>query len=826
MGRVDLVIRHEGNFRRLYAIKRLHAQYREDEEFRSMFLDEARIAGLVRHPNVVSVLDVGEDPRGPYLVMDFIEGVSVAELVRRLRSHKAPMPLAIALQIAIQTAEGLHSAHELVGEDGRLLQLVHRDVSPQNILIGFDGIARVTDFGIAKAVGGSSSRTQTGMLKGKIGYVSPEQLRFEALDRRSDIFSFGIVLFEMIAGRRLYARSDNGPSRILREAPPDLGLERDGLPSELVELTFELLAKDPAIRPATCRDVATRLRTILEELLLDDANAVSLADFLGLQFKEREVELREEIQEAMAQLSEGKLRPWSETTAATPPTPPRRRPILQWSLFGLVALALGFGGFWLGQDRQDSNARPPTELGLHRAPLRGPTGRTCGRPIRGPPIPLVSGAFPEPGGPPPMRVLVAGSGGREHALVWKIASSPRAERVFAAPGNAGMRDATCFPDVSAADSDALIAVARQHEVDLVVVGPEDPLVDGVADRLRDAGFAVFGPGAAAAQLEGSKHFARAFMARHGIPQPTYARFDDLGAAVAHAREQGGPCVVKADGLAAGKGVTVCDGPDDAVAALTEIMQDRRFGASGDEVLIEERLVGEEASYYAISDGTNVVTLAPAQDHKRALDGDRGENTGGMGAYAPAPVVDAAVEKRVLEEIVHPTIRGMREEGNPFTGVLYVGLMIADGEPKVIEFNVRFGDPEIQALVMQMRGDLLPLLDGAARGALDTGDAPAAEDAAVCVILASGGYPRSYETGKVISGIAEAEAEADGDVVVFHSGTKADGDRVVTNGGRVLGVTARGSDVADARARAYAAADRIAFDGRQLRRDIADRALDR
>ncbi len=421
-----------------------------------------------------------------------------------------------------------------------------------------------------------------------------------------------------------------------------------------------------------------------------------------------------------------------------------------------------------------------------------------------------------------MRVLVAGSGGREHALVWKIAQSPQVERVLAAPGSDGMSEATCYPDVSAGDGTALIELAKREAVDLVVIGPEDPLAAGVADVLREAGLAVFGPSAAAAQLEGSKYFARAFMSRHDIPQPAFARFTDLDEALAYVAEQGGPCVVKADGLAAGKGVAVCDGPEDAAAALREIMGDRRFGAAGDEVLIEERLLGEEASYYAISDGTHVVTLAPAQDHKRAQDGDVGENTGGMGAYAPAPVVDAAVEKRTLEEIVHPTIRGMREEGHPFVGVLYVGLMIRDGVPKVIEFNVRFGDPETQALMLQMDGDLVPLLDGAARGTLDAAPVPGTSDAAVCVVLASGGYPRNYETGIRIEGIESAEA--DPDVVVFHSGTKREGPGFVTKGGRVLGVTARGSDVSTARSRAYAAADRIRFEGQHRRGDIANRAL--
>ncbi len=426
-----------------------------------------------------------------------------------------------------------------------------------------------------------------------------------------------------------------------------------------------------------------------------------------------------------------------------------------------------------------------------------------------------------------MRVLVAGSGGREHALVWKIARSPLVERVYAAPGNAGMAaDSTLVPELSAGDVEGLIRLASEEEIGLVVIGPEDPLAAGVADRLREAGVAVFGPSREVARLEASKAFAREFMARHGIPHPEFRCFGDLESARSHVRERGGACVVKADGLAAGKGVSVCASAAEAERALDEMMGERRFGAAGERVVIEDRLEGEEASYYAISDGERVVTLAPAQDHKRALDDDRGENTGGMGAYAPAPVVTEPTEKRVLEEIVHPTLRGLREEGHPYVGVLYVGLMIdSAGAPSVVEFNVRFGDPETQPLVLQMDADLVPILDAAARGSLAADLAVASGGAAVCVVLASGGYPRKYETGKPITGIEEAEA--DPDVVVFHAGTKrgASGG-FVTAGGRVLGVTARGSDVAAARERAYAAADRIEFEGKHQRRDIAARALAR
>jgi len=426
-----------------------------------------------------------------------------------------------------------------------------------------------------------------------------------------------------------------------------------------------------------------------------------------------------------------------------------------------------------------------------------------------------------------VNILVLGSGGREHALCWKLRQSENVARVLAAPGSDGIsRDATCFGAVAAGDADAVVALARRERVDLVVVGPEDPLAAGIADRLRAEGIATFGPSAAAARLESSKAFAKDFMRRHRIPTAGYAVFDELAAARAHVRALGGPCVVKADGLAAGKGVAVCDGPADAERALDEAMGDRRFGAAGARVVVEERLLGEEASYYALSDGTNVVPLAAAQDHKRALDGDRGENTGGMGAYSPAPVFSDAVEKRVLEQVVHPSVRGMAAEGHPFQGVLFVGLMIGpDGTPRVIEFNVRFGDPETQPLLMRLDTDLAALLDGAARGRLDPALAPAWRDAAVCVVLASGGYPREYRTGVPIAGLEDAER--DPDVVVFHAGTRrTPGGGFVTAGGRVLGVTARGASVAEAQRRAYAACDRIRFEGMQLRRDIAARALGR
>jgi phosphoribosylamine--glycine ligase len=421
-----------------------------------------------------------------------------------------------------------------------------------------------------------------------------------------------------------------------------------------------------------------------------------------------------------------------------------------------------------------------------------------------------------------MRVLVVGGGGREHALAWKIDRSPKVDAVLAAPGSDAIAAfASCFPEIKATDSDALIQLALTERIGLVVIGPEDPLAAGLADRLREAGIPAFGPSAFAAQLESSKSFAKRFMARHGIPTADFREFSDLEAARGHVRELGGGCVVKADGLAAGKGVAVCSTPDEAERALVEIMQDRRFGDAGSAVVIEELLIGEEVSYYAITDGEHIATLAPAQDHKRALDGDRGENTGGMGAYSPVALVTEAVERRIISEIVEPTVRGMAAEGHPFTGVLYVGLMIdANRAPRVVEFNVRFGDPETQPLMVRMQDDLFPILYGSALGKLDPADSPTRwGQAAVCVVIASGGYPRSYEVGVPIEGLAELEG--DPDVVVFHAGTRRDPvGPFVTTGGRVLGVTARGRDVAEAAARAYAAADRIRFRGMQLRRDIA------
>ncbi len=427
-----------------------------------------------------------------------------------------------------------------------------------------------------------------------------------------------------------------------------------------------------------------------------------------------------------------------------------------------------------------------------------------------------------------MKVLVVGGGGREHALVWKLAQSPRLTSLHAAPGSAAIAElAQCHPETKASDLDAVLALAREEAIELVVIGPEGPLAAGMADRLREVGIAVFGPSAAAAQLEGSKAFAKDFMERHAIPTAAYAVFEESDRAHAYVDGLGTPCVVKADGLAAGKGVAMCNDAAAAHAAIDEMMGARRFGDAGDRLVIEQWLQGEEASYYAITDGEQIVTLAAAQDHKRALEGDEGENTGGMGAYSPPPVVSDEVEKKMLERIVYPTIRGMAKEGRPFQGVLFVGVMIdAEGDPYVIEFNVRFGDPETQALMVRMEGDLLPILDASARQTLDPATAIGWGEAAVCVVLASGGYPRDYEVGRAISGLDEMVT--DDSLVVFHAGTRAatSGAGFETAGGRVLGVTARGPDVAQARDRAYAAIEGISFEGMQFRRDIGSRAIDR
>ena len=423
-----------------------------------------------------------------------------------------------------------------------------------------------------------------------------------------------------------------------------------------------------------------------------------------------------------------------------------------------------------------------------------------------------------------MRILIVGGGGREHALAWKIAQSPLVEHLWAAPGNPGIaRHARCL-DLPVDDMEGLAGFALGHDVDLVVVGPEAPLVAGLADHLRSRGLAVFGPGRRAAAVEGSKAFAKALMARHGVPTARFATFTEAAAARRFARELGVPCVVKTDGLAAGKGAIVCPTLPDADAAIALCLERREFGAAGATVVVEEFMRGEEASFFVLAGAGGVRPLAAAQDHKTVFDGDRGPNTGGMGAFTPVAAVDAAVQARVMREIVEPTLTALEAEGAPYAGVLYVGLMLTAEGPRVVEFNCRFGDPECQAIVMHMEGDLVPLLSAVARGEkLPALPPTSAGRAAVCVALASGGYPGRYATGHEITGVEAAEARSG--VQVFHAGTARRQGRLVTAGGRVLGVTAVGADLPAAIAAAYEAVSRIHFEGMHYRTDIGRKALE-
>lgn len=423
-----------------------------------------------------------------------------------------------------------------------------------------------------------------------------------------------------------------------------------------------------------------------------------------------------------------------------------------------------------------------------------------------------------------MNVLLIGSGGREHALAWKIAQSPLVDTLYCAPGNPGIAQAATCVDIGVKDLDALAAFAREHRVDLTVVGPEDPLAHGIVDWFAAQGLQAFGPTAAATQLESSKIFAKAFMRRHGIPTAEYAEFDDPEAAIAYVKRQGAPIVVKADGLAAGKGVTVARDVAEAVRAIREAMIDHVFGGAGAKVVIEECLVGEEASILAFADGKTVVPMIPSQDHKPAYDGDQGPNTGGMGAYSPTPVVTRAILDETVRTVLRPCVEGMARDGIPYQGCLYAGLMITDRGPKVIEFNCRFGDPETQVVVPQLKSDLVPLLLACCDGTL--GRAPIAwhDGACVTVVMASGGYPKDYPKGKRITGVEEAER--DPDVTVFHAGTKRQGADLVTHGGRVLNVTAIGPDIASTIAKAYAGVKKISFEGAHYRTDIGAKALAR
>lgn len=420
-----------------------------------------------------------------------------------------------------------------------------------------------------------------------------------------------------------------------------------------------------------------------------------------------------------------------------------------------------------------------------------------------------------------MNVLVVGSGGREHALCWAIAASPLCDRLYCAPGNAGIAaDATCVA-IAADDSEGLIAFARDNSVDFVVVGPEAPLVAGLVDRLEAAGIKAFGPNAAAAVLEGSKGFVKDLCLRHGIPTAAYRRFTDAASAKVYVAQQGAPIVVKADGLAAGKGVVVAETVAEANAAIDTMLTGGRYGDAGSTLVIEEYLTGTEASFFALVDGTHVLPLASAQDHKRAYDDGKGPNTGGMGAFSPSPLVDAAMENRVLAEIVSPTVAAMAAAGTPFKGVLFAGLMLTGDGPKLIEYNVRFGDPECQVLVRRLKSDLLPALLAARDGELAGFDLRWHNAAAVCIVMAARGYPDVYDTGSEIEGLSDA-AELDG-VEIFHAATRAEGSRIVAAGGRVLGVTATGPSIAAARDTAYRAVDLIRWKDGFCRRDIGRNA---
>jgi len=422
-----------------------------------------------------------------------------------------------------------------------------------------------------------------------------------------------------------------------------------------------------------------------------------------------------------------------------------------------------------------------------------------------------------------MKVLLVGGGGREHALAWKIAQDPRRPELFCAPGNAGTAALGTNLPLAAEDVDGLTQWAARERPDFTVVGPEAPLCAGLADRLIALGRPVFGPTAAAAKLEGSKAFAKDVMTAGGVPTARAATFRDPAAARAYARELGAPLVVKADGLAAGKGVTVCATLAEANTAIADALEKKAFGAAGEEVLIEEFLDGEEVSILALVDGTRCVPLASAQDHKRALDGDRGPNTGGMGAYSPAPAATPELLARVREEVFARTLAELKRRGIEFRGVLYAGLMLTARGPYVLEFNVRFGDPETQAILPRFQGDLLPALEACAAGRLEERLVSWRPEPCVCVVMAAGGYPGAYRKGDVITGLDAATARPD--TTVFHAGTARDASgRAVTSGGRVLGVTARGADLRAAVRRAYEAVDRIQFAGAHARRDIAHRAL--
>ncbi len=421
-----------------------------------------------------------------------------------------------------------------------------------------------------------------------------------------------------------------------------------------------------------------------------------------------------------------------------------------------------------------------------------------------------------------MKVLVVGGGGREHALVWKIAQSPKVTKIFCAPGNAGISEQATIVPLRANDLKGLLEFALQEEVDLTVVGPEEPLTKGIVDLFESKGLTLFGANQKAAEIEGSKAFAKEMMKKYSIPTASYGIFEDPKEAMAYIRRHGAPIVVKADGLAAGKGVIVCKTVEEAIETVSRIMVGKVFGEAGLRVVIEEYVVGEEASFIAFTDGKVILPMASSQDHKAIFDGDKGPNTGGMGAYSPAPVVTDEVHEKILERVLRPMIQGMGEEGRPYKGVLYAGLMIHDGHPKVLEFNARFGDPETQPVLMRMKGDIVPILEACMKGKLSEHRIEWDSRASVCVVMASKGYPGDYEKGKKIHGLREVSQMKD--VHVFHAGTDIRDGQVITNGGRVLGVTGLGEDIPRAIERTYQAVKKITWDGVHYRKDIGQKAL--
>jgi len=423
-----------------------------------------------------------------------------------------------------------------------------------------------------------------------------------------------------------------------------------------------------------------------------------------------------------------------------------------------------------------------------------------------------------------MKVLVIGSGGREHTLVWKISQSPKVDKIYCAPGNAGIAELAECVDIMADDINGLAGFALSHQIDLTVVGPEIPLVKGIVDLFESRGLKIFGPSRQAAFLEGSKVFSKEIMLKYGVPTAGAEIFSSFKKAKDYIQAKGAPLVVKADGLAGGKGVVVCHSLDQALEAIEDIMQKKIFGESGSRILVEDCLFGEEMSFIVFTDGENIVPMASSQDHKRIYDGDKGPNTGGMGAYSPAPMITKDLSEKIMQEIIRPVINGLASEGKRYKGVLYAGLIITDEGPKVIEFNVRFGDPESQAVIPRLKNDLIDTINDIIDGRLSAGSLDWDERPCVCIVGASGGYPGSYQKGKLILGLQDVAGAKD--IILFHAGTKLSGQQILTDGGRVLGVTALGKDIKETIDKAYQAIEKIDFEGIYYRKDIGYRALER